>query len=152
MIEECVVNVPAWLTALVEEVIKDAVVAHTVIGPLGYRWLLPGDAGNEFEGWQVTVYPTPGEIRGAHPNDGDKFVSGFRLNVGSILNHLTDVEEVAWNAPSHYNGDLDGPEFDVRGKFIGKRVWIRFFSLPPFDEPSTCYLDPRTGRAWTKSA
>lgn len=148
ILEEHQVVVPSWLPALVENVVLPAVTAHSIIGPLGYRWWGPDDADNEFDGWQVVVYPTPGEIRGNHAHDGAQFTSGLRLDVGAILGAFARVEDVVWNAPAHYTGDLDGPELHVRGDFLGKHVWLRFFCLPPSDEPSSCYLDPRTGRAW----
>lgn len=145
--EEHQVVVPPWLTALVEDVVLVAVDAHGLIGPLGYRWWGPQDAGNEFDGWQVVVYPTPGELRGGQM-DGAQFTSGLSLDVGGILNAFSKVDDVVWHAPAHYNGDLDGPELRVRGDFLGKRVWLRFFCLPPADEPSSFHVDPRTGSAW----
>jgi hypothetical protein len=143
---------PQWLRALVQDVLVDAVQPLGFIGPLGYRWWEPNNTENNFDGWQVAVYPTPNEVIGPTAFDGCKYVSGFRLNVWHILNCLTAVEGVAWHAPVQYNGYLDGPEISVRGMFAGKHVWIRFFQLPPPDEPASFLVNPATGQAIEKSA
>jgi hypothetical protein len=151
-LEEHTIREPSWIKALVYDVIVDAVQPLGFIGPLGYYWWQPGNDHNVFDGWQVVVFPAPYEIRGTSPHDGNKSVSGFRLNFSSILEVLSSVESVVWHSPVRYNGDLDGPELSVQGQFAGKRVWLRFFNLPPPDEPCSHYVDPTTGEAREKPA
>jgi len=144
---------PLWIRALVEEVVKEAMWPLGFIGPLGFRYWEPEAPTNTFAGWQVVVYPTLNEAAGPHKHDGNKFVSGFRLNVGHIVTAMGgSVESIVWNSPVGYNGDLDGPEISVQGHFCGKHVWLRVFHLPPPDEPVACYVDLQTGRAWAHSA
>lgn len=143
---------PLWLRSFIEDVVIDAVTPLGFIGPLGYRWWEPGNSANPFDGWQIVVYPTPNEVRGPVVHDGCKYVSGFRLNVGHIIGVMTTVEAVVWNAPVQYNGDLDGPEVGVQGMYAGKHVWLRFFQMPPPDEPCSFFVDPATGQTIEKPA
>lgn len=152
MFEEHTIQEPLWLRSLIEDVVIGAVTPLGFIGPLGYRWWEPGNRDNTFDGWQIVVFPTPNEVRGPVPHDGCKYVSGFRLDVGQVIGVMTAVESVAWNSPTSYNGDLDGPELSVRGTFAGKHVWLRFFHLPPPDEPCSFYVNPATGQTVEKSA
>lgn len=151
-VEEHTVQEPAWVKALVEGVLLEAFQPLGFIGPLGYRWWEPGSPSNAFEGWQIAVFPTPNEVKGPVAQDGCRYVSGFRLDVGRIIGVMTSVDMLVWAAPAQYNGDLDGPEVSLRGMFVGKRVWLRVFHLPPPDEPTSFYVNPQTGEAWEKTA
>ena len=144
---EHVVVTPTWIKVLVDDVLLDAVAPYGFIGPLGYRYTGPGESGNSFDGWTLFVYPVPSEIRGADQLDGAQFVSGFELDISRIIRNMAAIEEVVWRAPAKYNRELDGPEISVRGRFAEKRVWIRFFNLPPSDEPPAFAVDPATGVA-----
>lgn len=135
---------PAWITALVEEVVVPAVTPLGFIGPLGFRFWEPDSPGNPGDAWQIVVFPTANLVCGSHKNDGGTFVAGFRLNIGLILNTIGHVNSVVWNSPASYNGTLDGPEIDIRGKFVGKVIWLRLFSLPPPDEPPAFRVNPQT--------
>lgn len=84
--------------------------------------------------------------------DGSRYVAGFHLNVQKLTENFCEIEDLAWRMPGGYNGDLDGPEFSVQGQFAGKHVMLRFFHLPPSDEPSSFYVDPVNGRAWARQA
>jgi hypothetical protein len=141
---------PDWIRALVNDVLVDAFQPLGFIGPLGYRVWHPGHLDNIFDGWQIAVYPVPNEVRGSHPHDGERFVNGFCLDVGQILRVITDLKSVAWNMPTSYNGELDGPELSLQGKFAGKQVWLRIFQMPPSDEPALYYIDPMTGKVQPK--
>lgn len=152
MIEEHIIQEPSWIKTLIEDVVVDAVLPLGFIGPLGYRYWEPGNVNNHFDGWIVAVFPTPNEVKGPCDTDGSRFVAGFHLDLGKIVDVFRPVEELAWRMPVSYNGDLDGPELSVQGQFAGKHVWLRFFHMPPPDEPSSYYVDPVAGRAWAKSA
>jgi hypothetical protein len=138
---------PAWLRALVDDVVIDAVEPLGFIGRLGYRWWEPSSPHNGFAGHQVVVYPTPSEIRGPGVADGCCAVAGFNLDVGKLLATMARVESVVWRSPVRYNGDLDGPELSVQGFFAGRHVLLRFFSRPPPDEPASHFVNPATGEA-----
>lgn len=149
--QEYTIQEPLWLKALVEDVVVDAFEPLGFIGPLGYRYWGPGDVQNQFDGWQVCVFPTPVEVRGCHPGDGALGVQGFRLDVAHLIKALGGaIEMLVWHSPTRYNQDLDGPELSVQGQFAGKRVWLRVFNLPPPDEPAACFFDPRTGQGQLK--
>lgn len=146
MIVEHTVETPAWIKALVED-LTECVTPLGFIGPLGYRYWEPDDPQNPSEAWQVVVYPTPNEVRGTDRNDGAMFVSGFRLDVGRIIGMFCAVDELVWASPAKHSGDLDGPEISLRGRYTSKHVWVRFFSLPPRDEPPAFAVNPTTGTA-----
>lgn len=141
---------PAWLRALVEDVVLEAVTPLGFVGPLGYRWLPPGEPANQYDGWQVCVFPTPNEAAGG-PHDGCKYVDGIEVDLTAVLGALAAVEKVVWHASVRYNGELDGPEVSIRGQFANRRVWLRLFHVPPSDEPAAYLVDQRTGEARVKA-
>lgn len=150
-LEEHTIQEPYWIKALVDDVVIEAMQPHGFIGPLGYRWWEPDSPNNSFAGWQIVVFPTPNEVKGATAHDGSRYVSGFRLDVGRIIQAMGGtVESVVWNAPMQYNGDLDGPELSVQGQFAGRHIWLRFFHIPPPDEPPSFYVNPDSGEAWER--
>lgn len=150
MIELAPVEAPAFLPALLD-VLLDVVVPEGFMGPLGYRWWGPDSPGVSYPGWTVVVYPTPHELRGG-ANDGATGVTGFNLNVAALVAAFGSLEKLDWHAPVQYNGDLDGPEISIKGRFAGKPVWLRVFHLPPSDEPASIVIDPVRQRAWEKPA
>lgn len=146
MIAEHTVETPSWVKALVED-LADCVTPLGFIGPLGYRYWEPDDPANAAGVWQVVVFPTPNEIRGSDKNDGAMFVSGFRLDVGRIVGMFCDVNELVWASPANFTRQLDGPEISLKGRYTTKTVWVRFFSLPPPDEPPAYAVDQAAGTA-----
>lgn len=146
MIAEHTVETPCWIKALVED-LTDCVTPLGFIGPLGYRYWEPDDPANPADAWQLVVYPTPNEVRGPDANDGAMFVSGFRLDVGRIIGTFCEISEVVWSSPAKHGNNLDGPEISLKGRYTTKTVWLRFFSLPPPDEPPAYAVDPAAGTA-----
>jgi len=146
-VSEHTVQTPDWIKALVENVLIECVTPLGFMGPLGYRYWEPDNNDNAAKCWQVVVFPTPNEVRGQDKLDGAVFVSGFRFDVLRLMGAFSDVEDVVWCSPAKYNGTLDGPELSVRGLFLGKHVWVRFFHLPPPDESPAYAVDPRTNVA-----
>lgn len=146
MIAEHNIETPGWIRSLVED-LTECVVPYGFIGPLGYRYWEPDDLDNVSDAWQLVVYPTPNEIRGSDENDGATFVAGFQLDMGRIISMMCSVEEVVWRAPAKSTGYLDGPEISLRCKYTSKQLWLRFFSLPPPDEPPAFAVNPQTGDA-----
>lgn len=146
MFTEHTVETPAWIRALVDD-IMECVTPLGFIGPLGYRYQEPAEQkqSDQPDEWQLVVYPTANEIRGSDKNDGALFVSGFRLDVSRMIGFMCSVEEVVWNSPIKYGGDLDGPEISLRGRYTSKQVCIRFFHMPPSDEPPAYAVNPGTG-------
>jgi hypothetical protein len=136
MIESQPIADPAWLVALIEDVVHPAVGSADFMGPLGYRYWSPPDADGE---WRIAVYPTPLQL-----NDNCLCVMGFSLDVWAIQGEIADIEECVWVSPTRHNSDLDGPEVSIRGRFLGHRIWLRFFHIPPPDEAPSYAVDPRT--------
>lgn len=149
MISLAQVEHPPFLGALMEVVINAMTPVEGFIGPLGYRWWGPETPGSAYPGWTVATYPTPFELRGG-VNDGARGVTGFTLNVAAIVGAFSTLENLDWQAPVQYNGDLDGPEISIKGQFAGKSVWLRIFHLPPHDEPVSLVVDPVRKTAWEK--
>jgi hypothetical protein len=141
---------PAWIKALVDDVVLECIRPDGFMGPLAFAWWEPGNPDNTFSGWQIMVYPTPNELRGAHAEDGCRFVNGFRLDVGRIMQAMGPIEDVVWNTPTRYTGFLDGPELSVQGAFAGRHVLLRVFNLPPPGTRATYYVNPRDGSAVKK--
>lgn len=140
---EHVFHEPSWLKMLTDDVIVACIQPYSFMGQIGYRYW-PPETDEPRAPWVIAAYPMPNVVRGSDPNDGAAFVSGFRFNVAHLLSVLVDVDEVAWNMPSKYNNGTDGPEISVRGTFAGRYVWIRFFQLPPSDEPPAYAVNPQT--------
>lgn len=147
-----VIEHPAWIKILVEDVLMPTLTPLAFLGPLGFRYWRPDDPLNVGEHWTVAVYPTPTEVRGQHAADGAVFVAGFRLDIGKIVANMNAVDEVIWNSPQKYTGNLDGPEVSIRGRFAGHLVQIRFFHVPPPDELPAFAINPTTGEAFELSA
>ena len=147
-IETHIVEEPYWLKALVERIDK-CVTALNLMGPLGYRWLEPGTINNPNPAWIVAIYPTPNEAYGGGC-DGQKLYPGFALDIGQLIEGFSQIKEVAWNNPTGYNGDLDGPEVSIKGLFIGEPVWLRVFHIPPSDEDPTLVVNIANGDFWEK--
>lgn len=143
MIAEHTVETPPWIKTLVEDLVP-CVTPYSFIGPLGYCYTEPADADGP---WEVNVYPTPNEFRGCGPHDGAMFTSGFELDVARVLGFMQEVGELVWRSPAKYNGTLDGPEVCLVGRYTTRRVRVRFFSVPPPDEPPAYAIDPATSRA-----
>jgi hypothetical protein len=138
---------PAWIRTFVDDVVVAAVTPLGFIGRLGYRYWPPGEHGPE---WVLSVFPTAAEVVGTHSADGAKYLSGFEVDVARIVGGMNGVQVVAWTMPVKYNGELDGPELCVRGQFAGKHVRLRFFHLPPSDEPVSFCFNPATRETWEK--
>lgn len=135
---------PKWLDALVETVLECVTPDDSFMGPLGYRWWEPDNAYSLCPDWVLAVYPTPYDARGGAA-DGGRCVSGFSLDVKRLAQAFAEVNELRWDAPVRYYGDLDCPALTICGKFAGKKVQLRVFHLPPSDEPSACAVDAKSG-------
>lgn len=136
---------PGWLKALIDEVVFPAVQPLGIMGPLGYRYWTPEAPYSDFDGWAVAVYPVPYEVAGAGGYDGCKAVGGFVLDVGVLVQAMTDVKKVAWNSPTAYTEQLDGPSLEIHASYAGKQLRLRFYTIPPDDEPASHLVNLVTG-------
>lgn len=143
-IDEHAIRKPEWLERLVELVL-DCVTPFGFIGPIGYRWWDPGQFGNPYDAHQVAAFPTAYVVDGGR-EDGERRVSGFDLDLSKLLSGFDEISSVAWHTPASYNGDLDGPEVRVQGRFAGTDACLRLFHVPPPDEPAYFAVTP-TGDA-----
>jgi len=148
-VEVATVEHPQWMKALMEVVIE-CMEPLNIMGPLGYRFLEPEHPENEFEGWQIAVYPTANEVVGGE-QDGSFLFPGFALDIDTMLATFSSVEGVVWNNPVHYTGDLDGPNLSIQGTFTGVPLWLRIFHWPPGDEEASLLVDPASGEIREKS-
>jgi len=144
---EHVFAVPPWLSYLVNDVLLECITPLGFIGQIGYRYWGPDEPGNPSQLWVIAAYPTANVIRGAHAQDGAVFVSGFQFDIGKLFLALTDLKEITWNNPTTYTGALDGPELSLKGEFMGKQLWLRFFNVPPPDEAPAFAVNPQTSEA-----
>lgn len=144
-IEQHEVRQPAWIVTLVEEIVQPAITPLGFFGPIGYRIWDPSNPANTFGGWDIAVFPVPFEISGPGPNDGAYAVNGFVFDIAAVLHTLQEVSRVAWNNPTRYSGELDGPSVEIHAKFAGKQLRLRFFRMPPQDEPASHQVNTTTG-------
>ncbi len=144
------VEEPEWIQALLE-LLANAVTPHEFFGPLSYRlYELNSDSpASENPTLAVLVFPTPFELCYG-PVDGGRAIPGFTMDVRKILSGFSVVNNLAWHVPAKYNGDLDGPELRIAGSFAGRRIWLRFFTVPPPSEPVSHVYEPATGRFWER--
>jgi hypothetical protein len=149
-VEEHVVQEPQWLKTLVDRVVE-AIEPLNLMGPFGYRWLEPNTEANPSPAWVIAVYPTPNEAYGGQ-HDGQLLYPGFNLDLAYIVEGFSQVGALAWNNPTVYNGDLDGPHISIQGYFAGYPAWVRIFHLPPRDEEPTLVVDLASGDWWEKTA
>jgi hypothetical protein len=150
MIETHTVQDPLWLQALIE-LVDRCTIPLNLMGPLGYRWLEPGSLNNPNPFWIIGVYPTPSEAYGGC-HDGEKLYPGFTVNVGRLINGFSELEDLVWNNPTVYDGDLDGPEIAIKGYFTDVLVLLRIFHIPPSDEDPTLVVNLANGDWCEKSA
>jgi len=138
MIEEHIVETPAWIRALVQE-LRECITSHAFTGALGFRYEYDDDE----EIWRISAYPTPTELCGPGPADGALCVGGVSVNVGRFMDSLSDVNILVWHAPAPMAGPA---EMTAEGRFANKRFCLQFSCMPPRDEPPATVLDIRTGK------
>lgn len=136
--------VPDWLQTFMDDIVLPCVTPLGFIGQIGYRYWTPDDTKNPSCSWLIAAYPVPNELRGSHKNDGVTYVSGFRFNVTSLLDAFSGIEELVWNSPTVYVGNMDGPELSLRGMYGARPLWLRFFHIPPTDEKAGFAVNPQT--------
>ncbi len=145
-LEQHTIVTPAWLRALIEDVVVEVVTAFGFMGPIGFRYEEPADDQPD-AAWVIHAYPTPNEVRGCDANDGMMFVSGFSVNLGALLDAFQTVTSVTWHSPAQQTAHDSGPKIVVQGTFLGRRVALHFFRMPPADEPPAFAVNPRTSEA-----
>lgn len=139
---------PAWVRTFLE-FLAGAITPHDFFGPLSCRmYPYQGNSADDPE-FVLLVFPTPFEVRyGAE--DGAISSPGFTLDVQRVLSGFSSVKSMAWHVPVVYNGNLDGPELRISGTFVGIRVWLRIFTIPPSTEQPSHVYEPQTGRFWER--
>jgi hypothetical protein len=118
---------PEWVIDLLDAV-STGFRPEIPCGPLGYVWVPPQ---NRKQPWKVSVFPTPGEVIEAGPQDGRIAVPGFRISLIPILNVFDSAPQIDWHAPSEYTGELDGPCLQLAGRAYGEKVTLFLFEEPP---------------------
>ena len=134
MIEEHTLPPPPWLAEFVER-LTPHVQSTGFSAPLGYGWWAPGDAFNDFAGWQVAVNLLPFKVIGG-VHDGGIFRAGFLLEVGPIQSLFSHVARVVWYNPPRYNDPSAIPELRIEG-LLSETVPMRLrmlASAPPNEQ------------------
>ena len=138
------VRYPAWIQALVDEVVLPAVLPQTFIGELGYRFWVP-ESQEDGATWLIHVYPMPIELRGQQ-YDGQRATSGFSLDVGKIVARFDRLDDMAWCSPPFTNAAVVPPRMDFTGMFLGNPVELRITAIAPPDANPTHVMDVQTGK------
>lgn len=119
---------PQWLTALVHSV-ANHIEPHAELGPLAFCW------GEEEGFWEVTVYPTPGEVIGG-ASDGTLIVPGFSLDVQNLMLSFDRVIDVSWCSHPFGPYDNTGQHISIEGVFQGHEVHLQILAeAPEYEEP-----------------
>ena len=128
-------SAPLWLDTLLDHVAQ-AMEAHSVLGPLGYRYLEEPEG----EFWAIQIYPTVVELRGG-PEDGTLIAPGFSLDLKSLLEAFEDVVAVSWVAQPFGPDDTDNPSVSIEGRYQGQAVYLQLLTEAPEDEPPGLTVD-----------
>ena len=133
---------PLWMEKIVR-VAAENVKPQSVMGPLGWKWVCPGEEKNP---WEISIYPTPSEIY-AGPLDGVRVKPGYKWDLNRLFGIFDDTPRVIWSSPSERQDAFLGSEIDVCGEIGKVPVWLRLFNTPPHNEKPTLIIDPKNGRA-----
>ena len=101
--------------------------------------------------WKVSVFPTPGEIAEAGPQDGKVVIPGFHMSLGPIFKCFEEIDKIDWMAPSEYTGELDGPGVCIHGRAFGHKFQLFLFEEPPQAFEPTVIFDQINGVTRPKS-
>lgn len=120
-------NAPGWIRSLLM-LVDDAMTTEYPGGVLGYLWIEPQKDDGP---WRVCIFPTPGEVIEAGPNDGKAFVPGFKLDLRPFIAEFDRLANFEWYAPSDYSGELDGPCVCLQGSYKQFPVVVCVFDESP---------------------
>lgn len=114
---------PPWLTELIDRV-SELFDPTEDVARVGFECRLTEDA------WELSLFLGSTEIVGG-PADGQTRLANFRLNLLSLLENFTEVEQIEWNAqPQESNGD-EPSSLQVTGRVSGERLKLVVFAVPP---------------------
>lgn len=117
------VSPPDWLSQFVDAVAAN-IHSHDILSPLGCHFQRVQDV------WEVTLFASKTEIVGGS-QDGLMCNAGFNVDVTGVVQLLSDVESISWQALSLGRDDDLGPHLSVEGWFEDKQVWLRITSTAP---------------------
>ena len=123
----------AWLQSLVD-VVASSMASHSGMGPLGYRYREEPDLA------EVIIYPTPVELVGGE-EDGALVISGFTLDIQSLLSAFEPVMEIHWYSRGLGLYSSEGAAVSIEGVYQGHLVWLQILADPPADEQAGMRLD-----------
>jgi hypothetical protein len=131
---------PEWMQALMRE-LSGTIRPLGFIGQLGFRYLAPESAQNATQRWLLGVYLVPHELSGGR-HDGAAAVSGFCLDIHTLITLFSAVSTLEWRVPRRYTNGLAGPEVWLEGLYCGtQRVQLHIYAEPPSDEAPDLVLD-----------
>jgi hypothetical protein len=149
-IVEVDVSAPSWIRALAERCCG-AIEPDAVFGGLGCRYYIPDSVNNPSPTWQLIMYPSPNEAFGGKA-DGKKMFVGFVLDIADLIAAFSRVDELVWESPLRFKGNLDGPNLQIGGEYAGYPVRLSLYSVPPSNEDAALQVNVHTGEFWTKEA
>ena len=117
---------PAWLELLVDAVAQ-CMEAHSVLGPLGYRW------GEEDGFWEVMVFPSAAEMVGG-AEDGAMVAPCFSLDLRELSAAFEEVIDVYWRSHALGPHDQAGAHVAIEGRYKGRHVFLQVLREAPPDE------------------
>lgn len=130
---------PRWLRAIVPAV-ASCLEATGPMAPLGYSFR------HDEAGWLLCVYPRLNELIGGAV-DGRQVVPGFRLCLTGLMLLFDMPPHVAWEVPSDFTGDFDGPCLALEGDVNSRPLELLIFDRPPPTAKVGMLVDWRSGEA-----
>ena len=113
--------------------VRDAFTPYRFPVQLGFKFLEPGEYGNDGEGWVIGAYPTKTRLVGGR-DDGLNELAEYHLDIQKILDVFYSIRGVCWEVTDG-SGSLDGPHIRVTGtlKFSDQEILVdfMFFDSPP---------------------
>lgn len=117
---------PPWLTELIDRV-SDLFDPTDEVARVGFECRLTEDA------WELSLFLGSTEIVGG-PADGQTRLANFRLDLRSLLENFTEVNQIEWNAnPQGSLGDESAipSSLQISGRIGEESLKLVIFAVPP---------------------
>ena len=122
-----------WLETMVDAAVG-CMEAHSATGSFGHRYSQENDPTT------VLLYPTPVELVGGE-EDGVRVVSGFTLDIQTLISVFEEVIEIQWESRAFYPSNPSGAKVAITAFYQGHLVWMNILAEPPDDEQLGMTLD-----------
>jgi hypothetical protein len=117
---------PSWLTELIGR-LSELFDPADDVARVGFecRWTE--------EAWELMLFLGSTEIVGG-PEDGQTRFANFRLDLLTLMDHFTKVEQVEWTArprPNTHDADQDRSFVQITGRIDEEPLRLVIFAAPP---------------------